>query len=67
MRWIITTDYMGGCLGLGENGEGIPAHAEVSQGHGLPWSPGYTMRLASFALKAGAATLTWTGGMASSR
>jgi len=36
MRWIITTDYMGGCLGLGENGEGIPARAEVSQGHGLP-------------------------------
>lgn len=50
MRWIITFDYMGGCLGLGENADGIPDRAEPEQ------------PAASCVLKAVAETLTPIGG-----
>jgi len=36
MRWIITFDYMGGCLGLGENADGIPDRADPKEGDNLP-------------------------------
>ena len=36
MRWIITTDHHGGCLGMGENAEGIPARADPKEGDSLP-------------------------------
>ena len=36
MRWIITTDHHGGCLGMGENAEGIPTRADPKAGDSLP-------------------------------
>lgn len=36
MRWIITKDYWGNCLGLGEDDEGIPTRGKPEQGDALP-------------------------------
>lgn len=36
MRWIITFDHHGGCLGMGENAEGIPTPADPKEGDSLP-------------------------------
>ncbi len=36
MRWIITTDHWGGCIGLGENADGAPARGKPEQGDSLP-------------------------------
>lgn len=36
MRWIITFDHHGGCLGMGENAEGIPTRADPKEGDSLP-------------------------------
>lgn len=36
MRWIITTDHWGNCLGLGEAADGAPARGTPDQGDALP-------------------------------
>jgi hypothetical protein len=36
MRWIITIDHMGGCLGLGENEDGAPIRGKPEEGDMLP-------------------------------
>ena len=36
MRWIITTDHHGGCMGLGEDANGVPARGTPDQAEALP-------------------------------
>lgn len=36
MRWIITTDHWGNCLGLGEDADGVPTRGTPDQGDALP-------------------------------
>jgi hypothetical protein len=36
MRWIIMIDHHGGCIGLGENADGVPARGTPEQGKALP-------------------------------
>lgn len=36
MRWIITTDHWGGCLGMGENADAGPTRGTPEQGDTLP-------------------------------
>ncbi|MCX8999437.1 hypothetical protein NOF55_20235 [Rhizobiaceae bacterium BDR2-2] len=36
MRWIITKDHWGGCMGLGENADGAPARGRPEDGEALP-------------------------------
>ena len=36
MRWIITVDNHGGCMGLGEDANGAPARGTPEQGDALP-------------------------------
>ena len=36
MRWIVTVDHHGGCLGMGEDADGVPARGKPEQGDALP-------------------------------
>lgn len=36
MRWIVTTDHHGGCTGLGEDANSVPARGTPEQGNALP-------------------------------
>jgi hypothetical protein len=36
MRWIITIDHVGGCVGLDENGDGAPIRGKPKEGDILP-------------------------------
>lgn len=36
MRWIVTIDHHGGCIGLGEDADGAPARGTPEQGETLP-------------------------------
>ncbi len=36
MRWIVTTDHWGGCIGLGEDADGIITRGTLAQGDALP-------------------------------
>ena len=36
MRWIITADYWGNCLGVGEDEGGVPARGKPEEGDALP-------------------------------
>ena len=36
MRWIVTTDHWGGCVGLGEDMNGAPTRGTPEQGDTLP-------------------------------
>jgi len=36
MRWIITIDYHGGCLGVGENTDGLPWQGTSDEAKALP-------------------------------
>ncbi len=36
MRWIITTDHHGGCMGLGEDANGAPTRGTPDQAEALP-------------------------------
>lgn len=67
MRWIITIDHHGGCLGAGENIDGIPWQGTPDQAATLPMEFRLYHAGAIFSLKAVAATLTRIGGTVSSR
>ena len=36
MRWIVTVDHHGGCIGMGEDADGVPARGAPEQGDALP-------------------------------
>lgn len=36
MRWIVTVDYWGNCLGMGEDEDGVPTRGKPEQGDALP-------------------------------
>lgn len=36
MRWIVTKDHHGGCIGLGEDADGVPARGKPEDGDALP-------------------------------
>lgn len=36
MRWIVTVDYWGNCLGMGEDNNGIPRHGTPEESDDLP-------------------------------
>lgn len=45
MRWIVTVDHHGGCIGVGEDANGIPARGEPEQAAALPMD--FRLHLAS--------------------
>jgi len=36
MRWIVTVDHHGGCIGMGEDADGAPARGTPDQAETLP-------------------------------
>ncbi|MCO7736848.1 hypothetical protein NJB95_09490 [Brucella intermedia] len=67
MRWIVTVDHHGGCIGVGEDAYGIPARGEPEQAAALPMD--FRLHLASgeVLFEAVAVTSMPIGGTVSSR
>jgi hypothetical protein len=67
MRWIVTIDHHGGCIGMGEDADGAPARGTPDQAETLPMDFRLHEPAAMCCSRAVAATLTPIGGMGSSR
>jgi len=67
MRWIVTKDHHGGCIGLGKDANGVDTRGTPEQGDALPMEFRLYEASGNLLSRDVVATLTRIGGTALSR